>query len=680
LAVVITSIIIYDKKTTKGNFDNNGLSVLNECITCETDEKQNDDYSLYIEYPSISKKAQYFVKYNIIKVDGQLFRIYKVEKEHKSDKIVYVWASHIFYDLSFDLIESVSLSATSVKTAMTKALEGRQFGSVYTLDSDIVIAGSINFTQINPAQAMFNIITTWGYGYLKRDNFDIKILISSGVDTGMLIKYGKNIQGIKITNDSTDVATKMYPVGNSGVTLTEKYITIANWNSSDYPSFPIIKKVSFDANDEPTLRVLAQAAADTIGLERITIEVDFMELSKTVEYQNYKNLETVSVGDIVTLKHSELNLDVKVTVIRITTDHLTGKNTKVQLGQPKKYADNSSEINSALQTVKDDLGNQIAKVTSSMMYYANPAVLTIGTASQNPVYLGITAVDNTNLTCLISIYGVASAVCTLNIQILLDNRAIPFTPKQKLQVGDNIIGVPLGIPQVPSGGHYISIILNTDTGTFTIPLFNLEVMIDGRNLQGGLNAEPPHAEKIQAISFLNVLSGTSTTTAATTSLKVPMPYSISEQISRQSLAGNIADGFASIMLDFFEETNTNIVYTGTWTAPANASFSANGTAKKTTVVNSNAKFNFTGTRLIIMVYEDSTMSSNIAVNIDGTIYTISEYNPSLTVYKKLSTIISGLVNKEHYCTITNLADTKGLIIDGIALDTGCILKTFNSGV
>jgi phage minor structural protein len=551
------SVVIYDKKTTKGNFENNGLSVLNECIKCETDEKQNDDYSLYVEYPSTSKKAQYFVKYNIIKVDGQLFRIYKVEKEHKSDKIVYVWASHIFYDLSFDFIESISLTSTSIKTAMTKALAGRQFESVYTLDSDIVIAGSIDFTQINPAQVMFNIISTWGYGYLKRDNFDIKINISSGIDTGVLIKYGKNIQGIKVTNDSTDVATKMYPVGN-GVTLTEKYITIANWDGSDYPSFAIIKKVIFDADDEPTLRSLAQAAADTIGLERITIEVDFMELSKTVEYMNYKQLETVSVGDTVTLKHSELNLDVKVTVIRVTTDHLTGKNTKVQLGQPKKYADNSSAINSALQTVKDDLGNQIAKVASSMMYFANAVILTVTTTSQTPIYLGITAVDNTNLTCSISIYGVASEACTLNIQILLDNRAIPFAPKQKLQSGDNIIGIPLGIPQVPAGGHYLSIILGTDTGTFSIPMFNLEVMIDGRNLQGGLNASPPHAEIIQAIAFLNVANGTATTTATISGLQIPITNSISETVIQQSLPGIVNTVMQVIMNKVAEETNFDI--------------------------------------------------------------------------------------------------------------------------
>lgn len=553
--MVITSIIIYDKKTTKGNFNDNGLAVLNECIKCDVNEEQNGDYSLELHYPSTSKKAQHFVKYNIIKVDGQLFRIYRVEKEHKTEKMIYVWASHIFYDLAFDFIESISLTNTSIKTAMTKALEGRQFASIYTLDSDIVIAGSVNSIQINSAEAMFNIIEAWKFGYLKRDNFDIKILISSGIDTGVLIKYGKNIQGIKVINDSTEVATKMYPVGNGGVTLTEKYITIANWNTDEYPSFPIIKKVEFNADDEPALRILAQGAADTIGIERTTIEVDFAELSRTVEYQNYKQLETVKVGDIVTLKHSELNLNVKVPVIRVTSDKLTGKNTKVQLGQPKKSRDDAAAINAALKTVKDDLGNQIAKVATSMMYYANGTSLTIGTTGQNPVYLGITAVDNTNLTCLISMYGVASAACTLNIQTLLDNKIIPFTPKQKLQVGDNIIGIPLGIPQVGAGAHYLSVILSVDTGTFTIPMFNLQVMIDGRNLQGGLSAEPPHAEIRVPIVWVDVKNDKTYNQLVTTDLQVSMDTTVTEQVTQQAQPGTFTTSVQVSLTKVAEETN-----------------------------------------------------------------------------------------------------------------------------
>ena len=40
-------ICIYDKKTTKDNFNNNGLAVLDECIVAEVTEELNGEYSLY---------------------------------------------------------------------------------------------------------------------------------------------------------------------------------------------------------------------------------------------------------------------------------------------------------------------------------------------------------------------------------------------------------------------------------------------------------------------------------------------------------------------------------------------------------------------------------------------------------------------------------------------------------
>ena len=39
-------ICIYDKKTTKGNFETNGLGILSEAISCYITEELNGDYSL----------------------------------------------------------------------------------------------------------------------------------------------------------------------------------------------------------------------------------------------------------------------------------------------------------------------------------------------------------------------------------------------------------------------------------------------------------------------------------------------------------------------------------------------------------------------------------------------------------------------------------------------------------
>lgn len=497
-------ICIYDKKTTKGNFDNNGLGILNESILAEVTEELNGQYYLELEYPVNSKKSIYFKEFNIIKADNQLFRIYKVEKVQSSDKRIKVYANHIFYDLSNYFIEDERATNSSVKTAMLKAMISNS-STIFTVDSDIIIANTLYMIEISPAEAMFNIIDRWGQGELVRDNFDIKILSQKGNDNGVLIKYGKNISGLKITVDSNDVVTKLYPKGANGINLTEKYINVPNWDSDIYPPFPIIKKVEFkEAEDEVTLRKLASELAKTIGLSSINIQVDFIELSKTNEYSKLKKLEKVNVGDIVTVRHSELDIDVKVKVIKVKKDLLTGINTKIELGQPLGDFLKAMDPAALIKTATDELGNQVAQALTSMLYYGNPLELTVSTTTIQPMYLGVSAISNTNLSLNLAISCVASSECTLTIQIELDNVEIPFKPKQKLHIGDNVIGIPLGIPQVSAGAHYIGIFLKIDTGTVKIPIYNMQCMIDGRNLQGGLSSELPHAEAKQDIKFIRI--------------------------------------------------------------------------------------------------------------------------------------------------------------------------------
>lgn len=496
---------VYDKKTAKGNFDNSGLGVLSDAVSCYITEELNGDYSLELEYPANSKKAKYLTEWNIIKADGQLFRIYKAEKSSGVKNIIKVWAKHIFYDLLYYFIEDMQAENCSVRTALQKSLVGDLI-TIYSADSDIITSNSISVTEKNPVEAIFSIIDIWGCGELKRDNFDIKILKAMGRDAEVLIARGKNITGLKFSTDTTSVVTKLYPVGKNGVKLTEKYISVPNWNSDDYPPFPIIKKVEFkDAEDEVTLRLLAQEAAEVTGLSRVNIDVDFVELSRTKEYENYKHLQAVSIGDLVIVRHKDFAIDVKAPVIKIKKDVLTGVNAEVELGQPKDSIFNKLDT-ANIKTTLDELGNKVAESFSSMLYYANPVPLTVGTSPVEPVYLGITAVADTNLSMNFSMYCTAESSCTVTIQIQLDNVDIVFTPKQKLQQGDNVVGMPLGIPQVQQGAHYIAVFLKVDTGTINIPMFNLQCMIDGRNLQGGLSAQHPHAECFERQKPVNINS------------------------------------------------------------------------------------------------------------------------------------------------------------------------------
>lgn len=496
-------ICIYDKKTTKGNFETNGLGVLDEVISCFITEELNGDYELELEYSAKGRKAKYLEEWNIIKADDQLFRIYRVEKISKEIKIIKVWAKHIFYDLLYYFIEDSRAVNCSIKTAMEKALPG-DVSTIYKVDSDIILANTIYFVQTNPVEAMFGIIKRWKCGEIKRDNFDIKILKQIGKDSGVLIAQGKNILGIKFNSDTKNVVTKLYPVGYNGIKLTEKYINIPNWNSDKYPPFPIVKKIQFkEAEDEVTLRAMAKESIKTIGLSKVNIEVDFIELSKTKEYEIYKHLQKVNVGDRVIVRYKDFDIDIKVPVIKIKKDVLRGLNAKIELGQHKDNILNKMDT-SEIKTTVDELGNKVAETLTSMLYYANPVEFIVGTSKIQPVYLGISAVASTNLSMNLSLYCIANEECTLTIQIQLDGEDITFTPKQKLLKGDNVVGIPIGIPQVKCGAHYLGVFLCADTGSMKIPKFNLQCMVDGRNLQGGLSSEPPHAEVKEYQPLVNI--------------------------------------------------------------------------------------------------------------------------------------------------------------------------------
>lgn len=498
---MVVVIYVYHRGTLKDNFNNNGLGKLTECIKAEIDHQLNGDYSLYLEYPTTSRKSQHLEMYNVIKAEGQLFRIYKIEKKQEDSFVIRVWAKHIFYDLASYFIEDSRAVQCGVKTAMEKALVDN-LSKIYSVDSDIIINSTLYMVELNVAEAIFKIIERWGGGELYRENYNIKILKHIGKETNVLIKYGKNIRGVKITSDTTVVATKIYPKGANGITLTEKYITVPVLDKDKYPPFHIIRKVEFnEAEDEPTLRSMAEEFAKTMGLTSVNIEVDFIELSRAKEYEKFKALQEVKVGDFVIVRHKEFNIDVVVEVIKTKRDLLTGYNSKVELGQPKNVR--KDDFSSMLNTVRDELGNKVAQAMTSMLYYANPKELVISGTVIQPIYLGITAVANTNLSLNFALYCHASTACVLTLKIELDSMEIPFKPKHMLQQGDNVIGIPIGIPQVGAGSHYIGISLINDTGTVTIPIYNLQCMIDGRNLQGGMGSEPPHAEVVHNVEVVH---------------------------------------------------------------------------------------------------------------------------------------------------------------------------------
>jgi len=498
---VVIIILIYDKKET--DFNRNGLAVLNESLVCKIVEKINGEYELELSYPLSSNKSKHIKPFNIIKVEGQIFRIYHTDKDSKNRSIT-ANARHIFYDLYNFIIEDRRAENKTCKEALEIIKEELGVKSSYTFDSDILEKKTQYIVKKNIVEAIFLIVNEWK-GELVRDNFNIRIDKDKGKDNGIRIKYGKNIIGISEKLNSDNVATWIYPVGANGITLSEKYLLNPIWEDSEYPNFALIKKVDFkDATSEGMLRIEGEKYLLANAIPDVNYKIDFIQLASTEEYKRYKKLEEVLVGDIVTVSHKILGIDIKVKVIGIERDVLSAKNTRVELGQPLSTLD---QYIAEVSRNNLSMASSISQAMSSMLYFTNPSTITVATNEREVIYMPIGITRNTNLMSYLILSINASSVATLSIKYSLDNSEIPTSLKQKLQVGDNLISIPMALVALKEGGHYLSVKLSVDSGGATIMPNGLQLAIDGRNLTGGLSSDVPHAEVKDIVKYLDLSQG-----------------------------------------------------------------------------------------------------------------------------------------------------------------------------
>ncbi|MHB1652335.1 MAG: phage tail spike protein [Desulfitobacteriaceae bacterium] len=360
-------INLYD--STETNFSHNGLVVLSDCKTAYVEELLNDKFELELEYP-IDKRGKwlYIIEGNIIKVGGQLFRIYHKEKTLSGIKVS---ARHIFYDLLDNFVESCSIGSLNAAGALNGILSNTQYTHGFTSMSDIDTSNTYAIDKQNPVEVIMGnngVISIYG-GELVRDNFTIRLLQARGMDRGVLISYGKNVIGIDETLDMGNVVTRLMPIGKNGLLLTEKYIDSSL--ISNYPH-PIVKFIEFrDCETEDDIRSAGQTYLGQNDKPLVNYKVDFIELTKTVEYAKYAILETVYMGDTVTVRHSRLGIDLKCKVIRIKKNELTHRIEEVELGSFKPNL--ASSINGSIATIrtqqtqdKSDLQTAINNATAQI--------------------------------------------------------------------------------------------------------------------------------------------------------------------------------------------------------------------------------------------------------------------------------------------------------------------------
>ncbi|MFH0316798.1 phage tail spike protein [Clostridium perfringens] len=380
-----TYITVYDSKEIK--FISNGLAILdNELIRCEVQEVLNGLYTLELEYPINNKNVDYLIEGNIIKTNTpsgeQPFRIYRTVKN--LDTII-VYANHIFFDLQSNFLMDCRYKFATGQQAFEDILNSTLCKHNFTCTSNITERNNAYYIRKNPVEAILteeNSIINLYKGELLRDKFKIVFNDSIGKDNNVIIEYRKNLLGLEKDEDISQVVTRVIPTGltakDSIIMLDEVYVDSSLINN--YIN-PVVKEIHYsdlkeDAEKGITIesikeqlkvRALRLFSNEHIDLPKVNYKINFLDLSLTEEYKDFKALEKVKLADVVTVRHKDLKIDVKRKVIKYKWDSLTKSYIEIELGDLESTLSNDiGNINSKINTIEKNNKNVVEMANSAI--------------------------------------------------------------------------------------------------------------------------------------------------------------------------------------------------------------------------------------------------------------------------------------------------------------------------
>lgn len=340
----MNSVKVYDMVET--NFDHNGLRPLTP-TKCEIIEEFNGKYELTLEHLCDDDKNWTALKeFNIVKADGQLFRIYKTTTKMSSSGIAThtAYARHIFYDLGDLLVKYCQVSEMNCQSALDHIhnciFDNNQDGFLlysFTHYSDIEDVGfESTYEMTSPVACILgedNSVVNRFDGELYRDNFYYSVCKTkeNSQQNAFIIKYGLNMLEVQADVDYSDFCTYLHTEDNYNNQYDVSYIPTG--------TFPhhVTRGLVFNYN-ENNIDVLGKDMSDWFGehwLPKITYSVKFANLHNAELYKDFINLKNFGVGDTGIIKHERLGIETTQRIISRTYDVLNDEVTSITLGNFK---------------------------------------------------------------------------------------------------------------------------------------------------------------------------------------------------------------------------------------------------------------------------------------------------------------------------------------------------------
>ena len=373
-------IQIYAPNNT--DYSKNGTVLLP--TSCELNMEINSTWSVELINP-LDDRFKNIVENAVLSVPtpyGQnLFRITQIDK---TDTEITAIAVPVFLDAQNDTF--IYDQRPTDKNGQ-EALDILMNGTKYTGHSDIDTINTAYYVMKNLIECIASddensFLNRWG-GEIRFDDYDIYINERLGADNGARVEFGFNLSSIQESIDMTNVVTKIIPVAYNGHTLPNQETVNSPNNLNKYPLY-YIRQIQYDdiklaedamEDDEEngitvcdTLTELYQALRtraakefdNGIDLPSITYQVDMVDLEKTLEYAEYKDLVKVNLGDTVHVRHRRLDIETEARIIALTYDCIKQKRTSLTIGDfVSNYFDKNSDITSSASQVINTSNNTL---------------------------------------------------------------------------------------------------------------------------------------------------------------------------------------------------------------------------------------------------------------------------------------------------------------------------------
>lgn len=338
------TIRVYDFHEPQDGFQHNGLAILrpSECISTH---ELNGRWDVTLTHPIDEQgRYKYLTPPNVLKIDGQLFRIDEHESTvDQSGAVIKVHAKHIFYDLADTLVLNQTFSGLNGFNFIYSLVHGQyRYGQsaydVYDFNfySDIQdVCGTVQMENTSVAGGLIGtdncFVNTFG-GELYRNNFyfSINSRMEYAQDNAFSLRYGFDLTKITQKIDYNEFCTYLIGADNYGASFD------ISW--SEYNTLPIhhekYKYVKFNYPQYDFNRLVSdvQSMFGPLHVPKVSYEVNIASLRNDPKYKDFVDLQNYKLGDKGRIYCEMLDIDTVQQIVSIEKNELTGDILNIKLG------------------------------------------------------------------------------------------------------------------------------------------------------------------------------------------------------------------------------------------------------------------------------------------------------------------------------------------------------------